>query len=117
MKMPIMAIILSIAIISCKKESKTPSDAQVVTGTLRYYPSSADKDKIRFETDGPESLLIYDARSYDYSQVQAYKTSLDIHATLTYEDTGETGCTLGLQASPCTYPLRVVKVIKLVNDH
>jgi hypothetical protein len=118
MRLLFMAFILSTAIISCKKNNHTPSDAQTVKGTLRYYPTSLDKDKIRFETDGPESFLSYDANSsYGYDQYQAYKTSFDIHATLTYEDTGETGCTLGLQASPCMYPLRVVKVIKFVNDN
>jgi hypothetical protein len=118
MKTLFIACLLTLAVISCKKDNNnTPSDAQTATGTLRFYSTSTDKDKVRFETDGPESFLIYDARSYDYSQYQEYKASFDFHATLIYEDTGETGCTLGLQASPCTYPLRVVKMIRLVVDH
>ena len=112
-----MAFLLSVAFISCKKGNNTPSDAQTTKGTMRYYPTNLDKAKIRFETDGPESFLIYDADSTYNDQYMLYKTSFDLHATLTYEDTGETGCTLGLQASPCTYPLRVVKVIKLAVDH
>jgi hypothetical protein len=112
-----MAILLSVASISCKKGNNTPSDAQTTKGTMRYYQSSLDKAKMRFETDGPESFLIYDADSTCSDQYMTYKASFDLHATLTYELTGETGCTLGLQASPCTYPLRVVKVIKLVVDH
>jgi hypothetical protein len=119
MRILCLALILSLSFISCKKEDKnTPSNAQTVTGILRYYSSTAGyvKDKLRYETDGTETLLFYDADSYDYYQYQKYQTSVDIHSTLTYEDTGETGCSLGLQATPCTYPLRVVKVIKLVID-
>ena len=116
MKTLFAAFLLSVAIISCKKDNKIPSDAQTVKGTIRYYPTSLDKDKIRFETDGVESFLIYDADSTYNDQYMTYKASFDLHATLIYEDTGETGCTLGLQAPPCTYPLRVVKLVKLVVD-
>ena len=119
MRILCLVVIISLALISCKKEdNNTPSDAVTVTGTLRYYGSSAGyvKDKLRYETDGPETLLFYDADSYDYNQYLKWRSSVDIHSTLTYEDTGETGCSLGLQATPCTYPLRVVKVIKLVID-
>ena len=112
-----MALLLSVAFISCKKGNNIPSDVQTIRGTMRYYPSSSDKAKMRFETDGPESFLIHDADSTFNDQYMTYKASFDLHATLSDEDTGETGCTLGLQASPCMYPLRVVKVIKLVVDH
>ena len=111
-----MAFLLCVAIISCKKSSNTPSDTKTATGTMRYYQTNQDKDKMRFETDGPETFLIYSADSYDYTFYMAYEKSLDRHGTLTYVETGETGCTLGLQNPPCTYPLPVVKAIKLVLD-
>ncbi len=117
MRLLLIAFILSTAIVSCKKDKDIPSDAQTATGTLRYYPTRPDKAKMRFETDGPESFLIYDANSAYNDQYMTYKASFDLHSTLIYEDTGETGCSLGLQASPCTYPLRVVKLVKIVVDH
>ncbi len=93
-----------------------PAGSQKISGTLHYSDPAVDGAGLFYETDKGELLLFKNEFTDLYTQYMVFKNYVGVHTSLTYQDTGTTGCTLGMVPGPCDHPLRVVAVIKLVNQ-
>lgn len=51
-----------------------------------------------------------------YTQYLHYKEWVGVHARLTYNDHGETGCSLGMIPCPQQHPISMVDVVKLEKE-
>ena len=102
-------------VISCKKNcgSMQSKDSQVTSGTLYYSDPAVDGPGLFYVTDGKESILFKNEFADYYTEYLHYKDLVGVHSQLTYKDTGETGCTLGMVPCEQQHKLRIVQVLKL----
>ena len=90
-----------------------PKDSQVISGTLYYSDPAVDGGGLIYGTDDKESILFKNEFSDYYTEYLYYKDFVGIHSRLTYRDTGETGCTLGMVPCAEQHKLRIFQVLKL----
>jgi hypothetical protein len=105
--------------ISCKKNcgSKEPPGSQKISGVLHYSDPAVDGAGLIYETDKGENLLFKNEFSDLHTQYLKYKNLLEVHSSLTYENTGTTGCPASMIPDYCAqHPLAIVVVIQLVKQ-
>jgi hypothetical protein len=93
-----------------------PPASQKISGVLHYSDPAVDGAGLTYVTDKGETLLFENEFSDQHSQYLKYKNFIDIHSSLTYQDSGTTGCPASMIPDYCLqHPMRIVAVIKLVQ--
>jgi hypothetical protein len=103
-------------IFSCKKEAKPNNNNEVVTGILTYSNPAIDGQGLIYTTDKGELLLFKNEIPNNITPDTYYKNFLGLHTILTFQDTGDKGCTSGLIPCDEQTKLRIVNMIKLENQ-
>ena len=91
-----------------------PTGSQKISGTLHYSDPAVDGAGLTYETDKGENFLFKNEFADLYTQYLKYKNFAGVHTSLTYQDSGTTGCPVSMIPEYCAqHPMPVVVVIKL----
>src|SRR5215475_9323668 len=119
MKKLFALIVLVSALSSCRKNCTNMKaiESQKISGTLHYSDPAVDGAGLTYQTDNGENLLFKNEDADLYTQHMRYKDLVDVHSSLTYQDTKTTGCPFSMNPDYCNqHPLRVVLVIQLIKQ-
>jgi hypothetical protein len=116
LKKIIFFLLACVLIFSCKKEAKPNNNNEVATGILRYSSPAIDGEGLVYATDSGELLLFKNEIPNNIAPDIYYKDYLGIHTILTFQDTGEKGCTTGLIPCDDQTKHRIVNEVSLVKQ-
>ncbi len=102
-----------ILFLSCKKDSNSTTGNQVVTGILTYSSPAGDGAGLVYTTNSGELLLFNNEIPDTVRPDVYYQDFLDIPTVLTFQDTGELGCTSGMLPCYEQKKIRIVHEIKI----